>query len=357
MKPRIPFIAAFLLPAVLTAGCVDFDAYREQYDTPHGQDAQAVYIDATAGGAGATEDDPRNKYTYFNLEHSEPVPLTDAEAKESLDWHMAFKRFNVLLNSGTSGPGDTRGWYTGNNVDLSDERVFALTADEGRTAFDAVSAGQIPSEDSFRPDGLISRINRWFVHDAGTDTFQADPSRAFQIRTGDGMHFVKLHVVGLEGSTREASGRITLEWALSDGGDYGTDRTDSIQTGPGEAVCFDFDAGAESDCVGDGWDLKASGWDLNTNGGDTGTGSGGTIPLPDYAGTVAAEYSPFYYEDLNLSVIMEDVWYRYNEQDHILYPTYYVYLVRTETAVFKVQIVSYYHGGVSGYLIVLFEAL
>ena len=64
-------------------------------------------IDATAGGAFSSEP---HDFTYFSFEDQDVVALTDAEAAESAEWHIAFKRSNILLNGGISGPGNVRGF-------------------------------------------------------------------------------------------------------------------------------------------------------------------------------------------------------------------------------------------------------
>jgi HmuY protein len=60
-------------------------------------------IDATAGGL-----DPRFSFVYarFTDDGLEQVELGDEDAFESGDWHIAFRRFVIRLNSGVSGPGD-----------------------------------------------------------------------------------------------------------------------------------------------------------------------------------------------------------------------------------------------------------
>ena len=79
-------VPGFLFLIILfPIGCADFDEYRDMYDIPFTTEPQYVYLDATAGGAGAPPDDPRNKYTYFNLVRGEVAELDDEEALESVD--------------------------------------------------------------------------------------------------------------------------------------------------------------------------------------------------------------------------------------------------------------------------------
>lgn len=45
------------------------------------------------------------KWVYFSLEKGEIVQLTNEEAKTSLDWDLAFHRYDIRTNSGKSGQG------------------------------------------------------------------------------------------------------------------------------------------------------------------------------------------------------------------------------------------------------------
>ncbi|MXY82212.1 MAG: hypothetical protein F4Y91_09155, partial [Gemmatimonadetes bacterium] len=78
-------------------------------------------IDATAGGAFTTEP---HDFTYFSFEDQDVVALTDAEAAESAEWHIAFKRSNILLNGGISGPGNVRGFDFNRAEDIVSEADF-----------------------------------------------------------------------------------------------------------------------------------------------------------------------------------------------------------------------------------------
>jgi HmuY protein len=59
------------------------------------------YIDARAGGATVPQ-----SYTYvaFSDAGLRKVLITDEESLSSLDWDLAFRRANIRLNSGASGP-------------------------------------------------------------------------------------------------------------------------------------------------------------------------------------------------------------------------------------------------------------
>jgi hypothetical protein len=59
-------------------------------------------VDATAGGSMAYGDNP---FVYIDLIGRKKVDITDAQAQLSADWDIAFKRWQIKMNSGDSGPG------------------------------------------------------------------------------------------------------------------------------------------------------------------------------------------------------------------------------------------------------------
>lgn len=66
-------------------------------------------IDATAGGLSPTESFVYARFTDTGLVK---VDLGDEDALASTQWHVAFRRFLIRLNSGVSGPADLRGART-----------------------------------------------------------------------------------------------------------------------------------------------------------------------------------------------------------------------------------------------------
>lgn len=59
-------------------------------------------IDATAGGFANAG---KNSFVYLDLVGGKKVELTDLQAEQSGAWDMAFKRAQIKLNGGDSGPG------------------------------------------------------------------------------------------------------------------------------------------------------------------------------------------------------------------------------------------------------------
>jgi hypothetical protein len=66
-------------------------------------DSFITRVDATAGGFGASAENPWI-YVRFTEDGAERVDIDDETALESMDWHIAAKRFLLRLNGGSSGP-------------------------------------------------------------------------------------------------------------------------------------------------------------------------------------------------------------------------------------------------------------
>lgn len=70
--------------------------------TQDGDDFVTV-VDATAGGFGQDANNPW-VYVRFAADGASRVDLDDETALESLEWHLALRRFHIRLNSGDGGP-------------------------------------------------------------------------------------------------------------------------------------------------------------------------------------------------------------------------------------------------------------
>lgn len=81
-----------------------------------GDESIEVDVDATAGGLVA---DPRQSYLYarFTADGLEKVALNDVEALASADWDIAFHRYIIRLNGGSSGPSCVSAVATGESFD------------------------------------------------------------------------------------------------------------------------------------------------------------------------------------------------------------------------------------------------
>ncbi len=373
------------------SGCVDgggtdtTNASKESSSSA----AASVQIDATAGGLGAGPTDPKNKYTYFNLDTGQVVNLSDADATASSAWHIAFKRTSIKLNGGVSGPGTVAGavadaqddFYDAATGDPNPSVFLNATAGSELAAFDAVTsaAGLTFAEDRNVPyiKGDGSSDGWWLYSGPPTYTVSANPDQWWLVKSAAADSYAKFHVTNIVQASRD----ITLELFIQGAGNSAFSTTPTTWTAAigaaGGSNCFDIDAVAEVDCTtaATDWDIKvevsADGrdWSIWTNGGVSGSGNGGAFGPIDTAtigGYVSGTSSPagtditrFYGQDSAGGVFKDNTWYAYSLQgNNKLWPNYRVYAIDTGSVQYKLQILSYYNdAGTSGWIKFRYESL
>jgi hypothetical protein len=166
------------------------------------QGAQAgdkTYINATSGGNATTAGSTRvfESYTYgsFTGDGLKKVSLTDLEALSSVDWDIAFRRANIRVNSGPSGP---------SNVEVA----FAGGADAGVTFTGVTKADGL----TFAPESYFdatctllpdphggsapaTRLAGFYdVFDTGANCLDTSANRVYVLHLRDGK-YVKLQVL------------------------------------------------------------------------------------------------------------------------------------------------------------------
>lgn len=322
-------------------------------------------FDATAGGFGAPPSDPDNKFTYIDLGEREVVDLTDAEAASSQAWDIAFKRSDVRLNGGISGPGSVEGavadaqeeFYNGDGS--PNTSVFFSATPEGELqAFEDVTSasGLTFHEDTYAPaivgDGTE---DGWWLYDFMTHEVSANDDAWWIVRSAeDGLDsYAKLRVSNIV----QADRHITFEMYVQGDGDAGFP---AMSTTPveytaglgadGGTACYDFDTASEVGCGTDGWDFQvevsADGrtWAIWTNGGITDDGDAAAFgPIDDPDGYASDADVPHWSVDSAGGVFAESSWYAYSLQGkHDLWPNYRVYVIDTSSAQYKLQILTYY---------------
>lgn len=105
----------------------------------------------------------------------------------STEWHTAFRRFSVRLNGGVSGPGSIAGYNLGKNADASATEIVALTPDDGRAAFEAVTDADIPASSAFVDDGVAPDPgSTWFRFEPRTGTLVAYRRATWKVRENPG---------------------------------------------------------------------------------------------------------------------------------------------------------------------------
>lgn len=344
--------------------------------------AESTYESATLDASDA------NSYRYFNLKTGSVVELTAEEAAASTDWHIAFSRYNVILNGGDSGPGNVGGalaaaqddFYTAgdapnNSVFLNatpDSEQEHLEAEYDATGFTFVNdekAAAIQASGAMVGGTLDMG---WYNYNMGTHAITLNDQNWWLLRSSAGNSYAIFRATAL--TYVPATGLdVTFEFDVQPSGvnQFTSTATFNAQIPPtGGEACFDFDTDTTAACEGSDWDLKLEiagrDWNLWTNSGVTANGNGGAFgPLQtaDADQYTSATVSPegqdisfLYTVDRSAGVFEENGWYEYNLQGgHKLWPNYRVYLINTDTTddtspVYALQITSYYAaGGTSGH--------
>lgn len=304
-------------------------------------------------------------FTYLSLADPGGV-VVPPDPATSTDWHMGFRRFLVRLNGGVAGPGSVSAVNLGNNASASAEEIVALTEQDGKAAFEAVTEADIPAAGSFVEDGLAPDPGAsWFRFDPVAGTLVANPGAAWMVREASGRGFAVFRVTNLRMQGQRPVG-LAIEYRRHEpAGTLGTSGTieGDLSRGP---VFLRLADGSEVSLAGCGWDVSATP-DLTI---EINAGCGaGTFPLDpalDFTTLVRADDAPEY--GGFLSVIsgafpstVDDAsgifWYDIRENSR-MWPTYNVFLVRVDDRVYKVQIANYYDAaGASGHPTVRFLRL
>ncbi|NNM34440.1 MAG: hypothetical protein HKO53_15285 [Gemmatimonadetes bacterium] len=350
---RLPFrrwTSLTLLGAIFaTAACED-DATAPSEEFDEG----TVMVDASSPVTSA----------YVSLADGGSV-VTPADPSSSTEWEIALRRFGVRLNGGVAGPGDVAGYGLANNAALTDVQVTALTEADGDAAFAAVTEADIPSASAFEVDGILPDPGAsWFRFDGQAGTLVANPSAAWKVQeSGDGYAVFRVSELVMAGQVPSS---ITIEHRHQDMG---------ASLGSISSTTLDLSAGPAYAALSDGslHDVGTCDWDIGVTPElsiEVNDGCGaGTFPLdaaedfsaltdagdaPEYGGFLAALSGAFPATVDDASGVF---WYNI-EGNNRLWPTFNVFLVRTGSAIYKVQVTSYYDAtGQSGFPTIRFQQL
>jgi len=316
---------------------------------------------------------------YMNLETGSVLTMTDEEAAASSDWHLAFKRNNIQLNSGASGPGqvagavaaDQAGFYTGSGEPNSSVFLNATANSELEHLLAPMSE---PS--SWTSDAVVSQFgNDWYVYDSGNIT--ANPDNGWLVRSAEGDSYARMQVNGIDFPTRtmppEGVKSFQIDFDVQPAAQAtftGTATFTGSIPGTGGELCFDFDSDATVGCDTATWDVKLGfvGRDfyLRTNSGPSGDGDGGAFgpfewtELETYTNATLSDggqdFTHHYEADSSGGIFTNSLWYAYSLQgNHKLWPNYRVYLIDTDSTddaspIYAMQVTGYYNdSGESGH--------
>jgi hypothetical protein len=275
------------------------------------------------------------------------------------DWDLAFRRFELRLNSPAIGGLSSKnvlGFALDNNKAATDAEVLAFTATGTLGAFDLVRDAQIPSNLQFQSDRLTEN-SQGFLNFGGVPT--ANPALYWKLRLAGGA-FALLRVTAIAFTPQFQVASLTLESRLqpSAASSLGPVRTLTITPGGQPrsiSLVTNAVVAAPSGC---NWDIAFNpapnqlSISLNSASIDDGC-SVGSYPgatSPTFANATSASDAPEYAAFLSqlvgpipFSVTDKGAPFRYNlTGNDRLHPSFNTYLVKTGPRVYKLQVIDYY---------------
>lgn len=312
--------------------------------------------------------DARSQTRYLNL-------ATGSFVSEDGDWHLAFNRTSVQLNSGASGSasvvgavGDEQAGFYNASGEPDLNKFIGATADgELDHLKDSFSE---PGPDSWVSDGVVYAFgDGWSVYGAG-GVISEEPDIGYLVRSDSGDSYARMRLVDFDFPTREGNGikSFEMEFEVQAAGTSQLSGTTMTFNQPanydGGDACFDFDAGTTVDCTtSDAWDVligfSGRDWYLKTNSGPSGSGEGGALgptawsELSAYTSATidnatGESLTRAYSADSTGGLFADKGWYEYNLQGaHKLWPNFRVYLIDSDSEevsapVYAIQVVNYY---------------
>lgn len=313
-------------------------------------------------------------YAYYDLDTHRQLLLTEAQAATNSEWDIAFRRTNIYLNANAGTP--VKAFAMGNNADFFDsanapikEKFINATADAELADFVAVLADAIPADASFISDKEERVIGgKFYSYNPVTHVVTAAADKSFIVFSDGNYSKIRAKTLTTTGRTMSS---ITLGISLQDVARGDTtflaevDRTFNAVACTGN-IYIDLDSQTQV-AETDSWDIY---FPCVTLGADTGASfelniaaDASAIPdgTPAYTGIDKTTHNFLGFQP-NISTILffsTFPWYQYNlEGTHLLYSQYQVYLIKTATATYKLQITSYYGGsGASGNYLFRYQAL
>jgi hypothetical protein len=276
---------------------------------------------------------------YYSMDEHAANPMAAA-----VSWDISFKRTYINLNGGAG----------------SDDARNVVGANLGDVVFDDVTiadtAGVAWAEDTAK---LV--VDAWYNYNP--NTHQLDMTHnVYTMVDAEGDNYIKFRVDSVVGGGMPPDmGTLWMTYYYNPTANStdlsGSTTTGSINVGAGTGY-FDFSSGMQvtptNPNSSNGWDMAVSNYEIMLNGGSSGNGSALAFPMygeltdpTDIEEATMQPPSPMFPDFLN-SIFTGDLyddtrnWYDYDGTTHLLTSKGYVYLVRTDLAVYAVEIVTYY---------------
>lgn len=360
------------ITTVLLAACNDSSNTPSNNEGNNGDNPQG---EITSQRLDASSHDTA---TYLNLETGNTLALTADEAAASTDWHLAFRRNDIQLNGGDSGPGQVGGalgvaqsdFYTEDGSPNASVFLNATADSEKEHLLAPLSAPE-----SWTSDAVVTEFgDGWYTYNRETHTVSANPDNGWLLRSAEGDSYARVRVNQFDYPASNGGAEFQIDFDVQPAGNSAFTTSASFSgtlASSGGEACFDFDTNASVGCdSASSWDIKVGVADRNlylrSNSGVSGPGDAGVFgpigwdQLSDYTsattGPDGGDLTSHYRADTTGGIFSDQSWYAYNLQgEHQLWPNYRVYLIDTDTTddqapVYALQVVSYYNdAGSSGH--------
>ncbi len=296
----------------------------------------------TLGPLNATSNDT---LVHVSLATGTVVPATGP-------WDVAFRRFEVRLNSPATAGAATRnvtGFAIAENRSATNEQVLGFTPASTLAAFDQIRAAQIPADTAFSGDVLAANPTA-HLNFGGVPT--ANATRYWKVRTADGGHAL-FRVAALSFTPQVRVASITFEVRRQTGSTLGPVQQVRI-TSPTAPVHVSLAAAAEVPPAGCNWDVQfnpaSNALTLLPNVPCNVATAPGPMS-PAFAAATSASDAPQYIPALSVlsgpipnSITDARAPFRYNlAGNQRLHPAFNSYLVKQGTTVYKLQVINYYN--------------
>jgi hypothetical protein len=293
----------------------------------------------TPSGTGAPVT-PKH-YTFYSFVTGAEVPYTDSA---STKWDVAFRGTTILVNSGTSGPGQG-----GAQVIANTTYAAQVTAPTTGYAVDG-TAKAIPTGSN----------NGWYNYDGATNVITPIAGRVILLKTALGK-YAKMEVQNYyqnapaNPTSANPSGYYTFRYSYQADGTTALNTTTATSTGqpatPKHYTFYSLVTKAVvpfTDSATTKWDLAFRGTTVLINGGTSGPGQGGAQVKTSLFDELITAPTTGYAVDAAIAKAIptgsDNGWYNYNSTTHVISPIAgRVIAIKTALGKYaKVEIQNYY---------------
>lgn len=337
-------LAGVLTLGTLLAACGSDDETTSN-ETDKNNDAQYTIV---------TGIDASSAFAYFDLDTNTQLELTDEEAQTNLEWDMAFKSTNIILNGDYSGPGNVTAAYAGNNADFRDEegepiaeKFIAATPESELSDFTDIT--QYPADVEFKGDIFKTVFDSsFYAYNHLTHEVTANDSQYFLFSNEDG--YYKIRVTSASNDNGGSPGSALTEFTIGyqfkaqDDQTFSSEETYQIAQCDGQHY-VDFSQNSEVAAT-ESWDISVLCNDFEVHLGDDAQAYALTGSETDEDLTNIMSHPQYYLTADYANTVFKHQykWYDYNlEGNSKIWSQYRVYFVKTPIATYKLQVTGYYN--------------